>query len=169
MRFVKDFVGRDISFDCLECDISKKTLLSPGGLIYEDEYIIVHPHTTARMIGFIVVAPKRHVSTLNDLSTEERESLYSAVDFVSEKLIEKGYAEEYVIHSKTDREGHFQFWIVGNYAPVLEKPFEIDIFDSEGSMMRRGLHRVLGRDILYMTQVFKSEFRKNYRRWGFAS
>ena len=162
MRFVKDFVGRDISFDCLECDISNKRILSPGGLIYEDKYIVVHPHTTARMVGFVVVAPKRHVSTLNELSNEERDSIYSAVHFVSEKLIEKGYAKEYVIHSMTDREGHFQFWIVGKYAPVLEKPFDIAIFDSEGSMMRRGLNRVMGKDILLMTQVFKSEFRKNY-------
>ena len=169
MRFVKDFVGRDICFDCLECSLASKNIVSPGGLIYEDSKIIVHPHTTARMIGFIVIAPKRHVSTLEDLSDEEREEIHTAINFVSEKLVEKGYAEEYVIHTKHDQNGHIQFWVVGKYAPVLENDFDIAIFDSEWSMGRRGLSRVMGRDILLMTQVFKSEFRNNYKKEAVAT
>ena len=165
MRFVKDFVGRDISFDCLECSLAKKSIISPGSLIYEDDKIIVHPHTTARMIGFIVVAPKRHVKALADLTNEEREAMFEAGEFAAHLLIEKGYATDTVLHTKADENGHFQFWIVGNYSPVLEKDFDIAIFDSQGSMERRGLKRVMGKDILLMTQVFKSEFRKKYAKW----
>lgn len=164
MRFVTDFVGRDLGFDCLECSIAKKSIISPGGLIYEDNKIIVHPHTTARMLGFIVVAPKRHVGIIEDLDDAERNKMFSAADFAANLLVEKGYANDTVTHTKVDEGGHLQYWVVGNFAPVLEKDFDIAIFDSEGSMERRGLKRVMGNEILLMTQVFKSEYRKRFNK-----
>ena len=79
MRFITDFVGRDLGFDCLECDFATHEKISPGGLIYEDNSIIVHPHPVAHMVGFIVVSPKRHVYFENDLKDQELDAITSAV------------------------------------------------------------------------------------------
>ena len=160
MRFATDIIGRDISFNCLECSLGAHSIMSPGGLIYENAFITVHPHTIARMMGFIVVSPKRHVHSEEELDASERVNIEEAIEFLKEKMVSLGYAEEVVVHTKQN--DHLQYWIVGKYAPILENDFDISIFDTKGSMERRGLKYVYGAEILYMTQRLKHEFREKF-------
>ena len=136
--------------------------MSPGGLVFENQFITVHPHTYARMIGFMVISTKRHVATESELNDQEKLYIDLAINIAAEGFKKLGYADEVVIYKKED-EGHLQYWVVGKYAPVLEKEFDISIFDSEYSMSKNGLKYATGGEIMFMTVRFKGFFSKNFK------
>ena len=55
--------------DCLFCKIARREI--PATLVYEDERVAAFQDTNPQAPTHILVIPKRHIATLNDLSTED--------------------------------------------------------------------------------------------------
>lgn len=77
--------------DCIFCKIAKHEL--PAKILYEDDQVIafndIHPAAPTHML----VIPKRHITTLNDLE-EGDEALVGRLQVVAAKLAkEQGFAE----------------------------------------------------------------------------
>ena len=70
--YAKDITGRTIEYDCMSCDIASHKLVPPGGMIYEDDIVTLAGDVEVPLNGFIILAPKRHVTSLEELSREER-------------------------------------------------------------------------------------------------
>ena len=55
--------------DCLFCKIARREI--PATLVYEDERVAAFQDLNPQAPTHILVIPKRHIPTLNDLSTED--------------------------------------------------------------------------------------------------
>jgi histidine triad (HIT) family protein len=55
--------------DCLFCRIARREI--PATLVYEDERVAAFQDLNPQAPTHILVIPKRHIATLNDLSTED--------------------------------------------------------------------------------------------------
>jgi histidine triad (HIT) family protein len=55
--------------DCLFCKIARREI--PATLVYEDERVAAFQDLNPQAPTHILVIPKRHIETLNDLSTED--------------------------------------------------------------------------------------------------
>lgn len=55
--------------DCLFCKIVKREI--PASIVYEDERIVAFNDINPQAPTHVLVVPKRHIATLNDLSAGE--------------------------------------------------------------------------------------------------
>jgi len=55
--------------DCLFCKIIEKKI--PASLVYEDDRVIAFNDISPQAPTHILVLPKRHIETLNDVGTED--------------------------------------------------------------------------------------------------
>ena len=56
--------------DCLFCQIVAGTL--PGGVVYEEAPVVPCHHLCPQAPVHVVVMPKNHIATLNDLSQDDK-------------------------------------------------------------------------------------------------
>ncbi len=57
--------------DCLFCKILKKEI--PAGIIYEDDKVIAFNDINPQAPFHALVIPRQHISTLNDIASQDRE------------------------------------------------------------------------------------------------
>ena len=55
--------------DCLFCKIARRDI--PANVVYEDERVIAFTDIDPQAPTHVLIIPKRHIATLNDLSTED--------------------------------------------------------------------------------------------------
>ena len=55
--------------DCLFCKIVRREI--PATLVYEDERVVAFNDINPQAPTHVLVVPKRHIATLNELGTEE--------------------------------------------------------------------------------------------------
>ena len=159
MSRVKDFIGRDICYKCLECSIANHELVSPGGLVYEDNFIIVHPHLLVKLKGFIVISPKRHISKMSELTEEETQSINSAIECIEKTLRLNQVAEDFTVQNVESENGHLEIWVVARLHPLLEKDIDLKYFASDLAMSYRGITPSEPIEILYTVQILKTNFK----------
>lgn len=71
--------------DCIFCKIAKKEI--PSSIIYEDEYAVAFNDLNPQAPTHILVTPKKHFASLNDLDDEKTMSaLFKAVKNVTTKM-----------------------------------------------------------------------------------
>lgn len=164
MNELKDFLGRILTWPdskCLECKVSEHSILVPGGLIYEDSLVSVYPELRVNMLSFIVVAPKRHVTSEDELTEEERNRITDVITNVSKLLIKHGLCDDTYIHQRGVGY-HLKYWVIGAYSPYLEREFSLNAFETEDTMKRHGLPYTNAGKIMLMVQILKSDM----KRWA---
>jgi histidine triad (HIT) family protein len=55
--------------DCLFCKIIERTI--PASIVYEDERVLAFNDINPQAPTHVLVIPRRHISTLNDITTED--------------------------------------------------------------------------------------------------
>lgn len=55
--------------DCLFCKIINRTI--PGSVVYEDERVLAFADINPEAPTHVLIVPKRHIASLNDLSVED--------------------------------------------------------------------------------------------------
>jgi histidine triad (HIT) family protein len=77
--------------DCLFCRIVRKEI--PASVIYEDDDVLVFNDINPQAPLHALVVPKRHVATLNDLSSGDDGLVGQMVRRAAAIAREKGYAD----------------------------------------------------------------------------
>ncbi len=71
--------------DCIFCKIAAKEI--PSALVYEDEYTVAFNDLNPQAPTHILVIPKKHYASLNELDDEKvMSALFKAVKAVTSKL-----------------------------------------------------------------------------------
>lgn len=156
---VKDIIGRDICCDCLECALKNKAVISPGGMIYENEYIIIHPHLFVKLKGFIVISPKRHVSRMSDLTEEEMYSVGQAIAYIKLCLKLNQIADDVNVQYIEEDGKHLEIWVVAKIHPLLEAEINKKHIASDDAMKYYGITPSEPIEILYTVQILKTYFK----------
>lgn len=110
MNRTTDFTGREIEFDCMSCDIANHKLVSPGGMIYEDEFVTLAGDVEVPIEGFIILAPKKHVTSLVELTALERFHLMETLNESIKALKKLGICESVQIFQ--EEKHHLHIWIL---------------------------------------------------------
>ena len=78
--------------DCLFCKIIHRDI--PAALVYEDERVVAFNDLNPQAPTHVLIVPKRHIETLNELSTEDDqlvgELVRRAAAIAKERGISKG-------------------------------------------------------------------------------
>ena len=119
MRTETDFLGNEMTFDCMGCDITSGKLTVPGGIIYQGDAAILAADPEAPIPGFLVVNVKRHVRSLSELNDAERHEVVDVVASAEEALKSLGISEVTLVQE--ERSSHFHIWIFPNYDWMTER------------------------------------------------
>src|SRR4051794_23945720 len=55
--------------DCLFCKIARREI--PASVVYEDERVVAFNDINPQAPTHVLIVPKRHIATLNDVGTED--------------------------------------------------------------------------------------------------
>ena len=162
MYFVRDFIGRDLCFHkCECCDIGEHRILPPGDRIFENQDLVIYTNISVPMLGFIVVAPKKHVSRFSELEMIVQISLLTISSEIVEKMKELGVADEFtVLKMEGDGIDHCKIWILPKLDGIFENGFDFSLLENRYSMERRKIPVSEPYDILFLNTRLKEHFKK---------
>lgn len=157
---VKDIIGRVLSFDCEFCAIAQHRLMPAGNIIYEDDMIVIYSNLTVPLLGFIVVAPKKHVENFYDLDFNTNVDIAEKACQVVNCMRDLKIAEDFSILKFEDRNGHCKMWILPYLNGIFEDNFDFRLLENRYSMERRSIPIASAEDILYLNRRLRSFFEK---------
>jgi len=76
--------------DCLFCKIARREI--PASVVYEDERVLAFNDINPQAPTHLLIIPKRHIATLNDLSTEDDRLVGELVRRAAAIAAERGLA-----------------------------------------------------------------------------
>ena len=77
--------------DCLFCKIAARE--TAGDVVYEDERLVAFSDIAPRAPTHVLIVPRRHVSTLNDLTAGDDDLVGAMVRLAARIAAERGHAE----------------------------------------------------------------------------
>lgn len=120
-REIIDIKGNKKELGCLGCAIQNGEVESPGGSIASTKYFDAHQDYEIPIPGFVILASKRHLQSVDEFTYEEQTDF---IDFL--RRVRKGMREAlgiqvvYLIQEE-DTSHHFHVWIFPRYDWMLEK------------------------------------------------
>jgi len=115
MRTITLSNGKTVEVECLSCALTSGLIEPDGGVIIETEYFHAHQDVAYPIEGLVILASKRHIKCLDELTEDER------LDYINiMTLIRKAQREvlgiEYVYYFyNEDTTHHFHTWMVPRY------------------------------------------------------
>jgi diadenosine tetraphosphate (Ap4A) HIT family hydrolase len=115
MRTITLSNGKTVEVECLSCALTSGLIQPDGGVIIETEYFHAHQDVAYPLEGLVILASKRHIKCLDELTEDER------LDYINiMTLIRKAQREvlgiEYVYYFyNEDTTHHFHTWMVPRY------------------------------------------------------
>jgi histidine triad (HIT) family protein len=77
--------------DCLFCKIIERTI--PSTIVYEDARVIAFNDVDPQAPTHVLIVPRRHIATLNDIGVEDEQILGELVRRAAAIAREKGFSE----------------------------------------------------------------------------
>ncbi|MDT8880241.1 histidine triad nucleotide-binding protein [Halomonas saccharevitans] len=79
--------------DCLFCKIIEREI--PADIVYEDDHVLAFNDINPQAPTHMLIVPKRHIATLNDIEEEGDLALVGRLQFTAARLAaEQGFAED---------------------------------------------------------------------------
>ncbi|WP_101758361.1 histidine triad nucleotide-binding protein [Oceanicoccus sp. KOV_DT_Chl] len=78
--------------DCLFCAIAAKKITAD--IVYEDDKVVAFNDIDPKAPTHILVIPRKHIATINDMETDDKELLGHMAYTAKSIAAEKGFAED---------------------------------------------------------------------------
>ena len=120
-REIEDIKGNKKQLGCLGCAIQNGEVESPGGSIASTKYFDAHQDYEIPIPGFVILASKRHLQSVDEFTEEER------LDFIEflcrlRKTMRQAFDVQVVyLIQEEDTSHHFHVWIFPRYDWMAEK------------------------------------------------
>jgi diadenosine tetraphosphate (Ap4A) HIT family hydrolase len=112
--------GRTIEVECLSCAIVDGVIEPNGGVVIETEYFHAHQDVAYPIKGLVILASKRHVTSFDELTPEEK---LDYIDILTKirKVQREVLGIEFVYYFyNEDTTHHFHTWMVPRYEWMYE-------------------------------------------------
>lgn len=120
MRTITLANGETVEVECLSCALVNGLIEPEGGVVMETEHFHAHQDVAYPIPGLIILASKRHLKSLDELTEEER------IDYIT-VLAEIRKAQRNVLGIESvyyfyneDTTHHFHTWMVPRYDWMYE-------------------------------------------------
>ncbi|WP_079707961.1 HIT family protein [Paraliobacillus ryukyuensis] len=115
MRTITLSNGRMVEVECLSCALISGVIEPDGGVVLETEYFHAHQDVAYPIKGLIILASKRHIKCLDELTEEERNDYINSLSKIR-KAQRKVLGIEHVYYFyNEDTMHHFHTWMVPRY------------------------------------------------------
>lgn len=107
-----DISGVEYDISCIACAIQSGEVALPVKRITETEHFVAEQDFEYPIEGFVIVASKRHVKSLEELTEDEQKDLISFL-VKCRKAMREGLAIEEVtiVQEETSSSSHFHVWL----------------------------------------------------------
>ncbi|MCG1023555.1 HIT family protein [Sutcliffiella horikoshii] len=120
MRQITLSNGKKVEVECLSCALTSGLIEPDGGVVLETEHFHAHQDVAYPIKGLIILASKRHIKCLDEL-TEEEQLEYIQVLSRIRKAQRDVLGIEYVYYFyNEDTSHHFHTWMVPRYDWMYE-------------------------------------------------
>lgn len=128
MRKISAINGEWI-IECIGCSIASKEVTPIGGVIKETSNFILHQDPEIPIKNFLIIASKRHIQSIAQLSAEENIELFDLCYKARKALLSfEDIIDCIIIQEEQSR--HFHLWILPRYEWMSE------LFDSTLTSVR---------------------------------
>lgn len=115
MRTITLADGRTVEVECLSCALTSGLVEPDGGVIGETAYFHAHQDVAYPIKGLVIVASKRHVIGIDDLTEEEQQDYIRFLAKVRRAQREILGIEHVYYFYNEDTTHHFHTWMVPRY------------------------------------------------------
>lgn len=120
MRKISLSNGKTVEVECLSCALTSGLIEPDGGVVLETEYFHAHQDVAYPIKGLIILASKRHVTCLDEL-TEAEQMDYIRILTKIRRAQRKVLDIEHVYYFyNEDTTHHFHTWMVPRYEWMYE-------------------------------------------------
>jgi len=107
--------GNTVEVDCLSCALISGLIEPDGGVVYETEYFHAHQDVAYPIKGLIIVASKRHITCLDELTDVEKTDYINILSKIRKAQREVLGIEHVYYFYNEDTTHHFHIWMVPRY------------------------------------------------------
>lgn len=107
--------GRKITVHCLSCAIVEGAVQPNGGTIYETKFFHAHQDVAYPIRGLVILASKRHVKCLDELTKEELNDYIHTLHLIRKAQRKVLRIEQVYYFYNEDTTHHFHTWMVPRY------------------------------------------------------
>ena len=111
---IKDILDNEWQCNCIGCSIATGEVIPPGGIIRETENFILHQDPEIPIKGFLIIASKKHIKSISQLSFEESQELFDLV-YKARRALESIDDIKEVSIIQEERSSHFHLWLLPRY------------------------------------------------------
>lgn len=117
---INDILNNQLDCECIGCSIGSGHMIPPGGIIFQTNNFILHQDPEIPIKGFLIVASKKHIKSISQLTYEESQELFGLVYSARMAL---GSLEDIIEVSiiQEERSGHFHLWLLPRYKWMNDK------------------------------------------------
>jgi len=107
------YANETIEFkDCPSCCFANHQFSLPCGIAFENENFTVSQDWELPIPGFFVIAPKKHVENLCELSDEEQAEMFAIMNKTIRILKENGVCNKFNFICEEKKNVHLHIWIM---------------------------------------------------------
>ncbi|MFD2212466.1 HIT family protein [Metabacillus endolithicus] len=120
MRKITLSNGNTVEVECLSCALTSGLIEPEGGVVMETEFFHAHQDVAYPIKGLVILASKRHIKCLDELTEEERIDYITALSQIRKAQRETLGIEHVYYFYNEDTTHHFHTWMVPRYEWMYE-------------------------------------------------
>jgi len=107
--------GNTVEVECLSCALTSGLIEPDGGVVLETEFFHAHQDVAYPIKGLIILASKRHIKCLDELTEEEKTDYINILTKIRKAQREVLGIEHIYYFYNEDTTHHFHTWMVPRY------------------------------------------------------
>ena len=107
--------GQSVEVECLSCALTSGLVEPDGGVVYETEHFHAHQDVAYPIKGLIILASKRHIVSLDELTEIERLDYIETLSKIRKAQRDVLGIEHVYYFYNEDTTHHFHTWMVPRY------------------------------------------------------
>ncbi|MBM6995985.1 diadenosine tetraphosphate hydrolase [Paenibacillus sp. DXFW5] len=107
--------GRTVEVECLSCALTSGLIEPTGGVIYESRNFHVHQDVAYPIKGLVIIASKRHIYCMDELTPEEQLEYISIIHKIRSEQRKSLVIDKVYYFYNEDTTHHFHLWMVPRY------------------------------------------------------
>ncbi len=143
-----DFLDTTWNTSCMGCGIGDHSVVPPFGLIYESDCFVIHQDPLIPLEGFVLLASKRHISSIKEMTQEEYRNFSTSVWNIRSQYPESPELR-YLTLIQEERGPHFHFWFFPwyiwmktNSQPLLSQIRDISRYIQDKPVSQKKFDRI---------------------------
>ncbi|WP_173915358.1 HIT family protein [Halobacillus sp. Marseille-Q1614] len=115
MRKITLSNGKTVEVECLSCALTSGLIKPDGGVVVETEYFHAHQDVAYPIKGLMILASKRHIKGLDELTEAEKLDYIEVLTKIREAQRKVLGLEHVYYFYNEDTTHHFHTWMVPRY------------------------------------------------------